>query len=77
MILLCGGEAAAGVKTGGVFFLFVSFRGAGGCGGLKSLEVAARERATRGLPMTISGYDGSRRPASWRDVPALHLVEGR
>jgi hypothetical protein len=74
MILLCGGEAAAGVKTGGVFFLFVSFGGKGGAGGLGELEAAAAERAVRGLPAELAGLGGGRAPAPRRHVRALELV---
>ena len=51
MILLCGGEGAAGLNTGGVFFLLISYAGASGRGGHRALETAARERVQR----TMSG----------------------
>ena len=49
MFLLCGGEGAAGLKTGGVFFLLVSYAGPRGRGGHAGLEDAARRRARGGL----------------------------
>ena len=53
MILLCGGEGAAGVKTGGAFFLLVSYAGpdprrhASGAG--------ARANAVRLMPAEHAG----------------------
>ena len=44
MILLCGGEGAAGVKTGGAFFLLVSYAGPDGRGRHRGVEEAARKR---------------------------------
>ena len=49
MFLLCGGEGAAGLKTGGVFFLLVSYAGPHGRGGHAGIEDAARLRARGGL----------------------------
>lgn len=50
MILLCGGEGAAGVKTGGVFFLLISYAGRHGRGGHAGVNAAARERVKRTMP---------------------------
>jgi hypothetical protein len=47
MILLCGGEGGAGVETGGVFFLLISYGGRSGRGGYAGLEAAARRRVER------------------------------
>jgi hypothetical protein len=49
MILLCGGEGAAGVKTGGAFFLLISYAGRDGQGGDPGVEDASRLRAHRTL----------------------------
>ena len=50
MILLCGGEGAAGLKPGGVFFLLVSYAGPDGRGGHRGVEDAARRHAAGALP---------------------------
>jgi hypothetical protein len=49
MILLCGGEGAAGVKTGGAFFLLVSYAGPDGTGGHRTIEAATRLPTPRRL----------------------------
>jgi hypothetical protein len=61
MILLCGGEGAAGVNAGGAFFLLVSFAGADGCGGHRGVADAARERAAGAMPRDADGWSADRR----------------
>lgn len=74
MILLCGGEGAAGVQTCGAFFLLVSFRGRRRRGGHSRLEAAAAERAARALPVEIGGLERRRGRIAWQERPALRLV---
>jgi hypothetical protein len=74
MILLCGGECAAGAKTGGAFFLLISFGGRSGKGGDRRLEAAARERAQRGLAVEAAGLNRRSGLAAGRKRAALHLV---
>jgi hypothetical protein len=61
MILLCGGEGAAGVNAGGAFFLLVSFAGADGCGGHRGVADAARARAAEAMPQDAEGSSAGRR----------------
>ncbi len=74
MILLCGGEGAAGVETGGVFFLLVSYRGRSGRGGHRRVEAAAQQRAARGLRSDGPAIRRANEPERKRTGAALHLV---
>jgi len=65
MFLLCGGEGAAGLKTGGVFFLLVSYAGPDGRGGHRGVENAAR-RHLRWAPAPRSGFRVGARPMDRR-----------
>jgi hypothetical protein len=69
MILLCGGEGAAGVKTGGVFFLLVSYSGRSGRGGHAGLEAAAQRRAAHAMPVEVAELEGRRGSATGRAGP--------
>jgi hypothetical protein len=74
MILLCGGECAAGAKTGGAFFLLISFGGRSGNGGDRRLAAAAQERAERGLVMEAAGLARRSGLGAGRKRAALRLV---
>lgn len=59
MILLCGGEGAAGFNTGGAFFLLVSYAGRDGRG---QNGIAAVERR-RAASIELAGEYRKARPA--------------
>lgn len=71
MFLLCGGEGAAGLKTGCVFFLLVSYAGPDGRGGHRGVEDAAR-RHLRRAHAPRPRIRAAARPRAWR--PALRSI---
>ena len=61
MILLCGGEGAAGVKTGGAFFLLLSYGGPNKRGGYRGVDGAARPILVDSEPPLFAWSRGSDR----------------
>ena len=72
MILLCGGEGAAGVKTGGAFFLLVSY--AGPNADQNGIRAAAHENAVRLMPVEDVGAYARSKPAAPARRGLLHSV---
>ncbi len=72
MILLCGGEGAAGVKTGGAFFLLVSY--AGPHLDPNGIGAEARANAVRLMPVEDVGHYSEAKPAAPARRGLLHSV---
>lgn len=74
MIFLCGGEGAAGLETGGVFFLFVSYGGPCGRGGHPGLSDAAWRRAQGSMACRADAFQRRCSRAEPRARPAVSSI---